>query len=200
MLPTIAIAFGLSADAFAAALGRSAGAAPPRWPEVLRTALLFGSVETLAPLAGWAIGLAASSAVAAVDHWIAFTLLGGIGLHMICRSVGTPRPAAPRRPSRRSRWLVLVATALATSLDALAVGATLALVGSDIVVTAAAIGLVTFVMAAAGTLLGGAASRRLGRYAEAAGGIVLLAIGTGILIDHVGFGGQALAAAAAAVA
>lgn len=195
MFPTIAIAFGLSADAFAAALGRSAGAAAPRWRDVLRTALVFGSVETLAPLAGWAIGLAASSAVAAVDHWIAFAVLSGIGLHMMCRGAGPGDASARGRRGGRRGWLVLAVTALATSLDALAVGATLAMVGGDIVAAAAAIGVVTFVMVAIATALGRAAGHRLGRHAETAGGAVLVAIGTAILVDHVGYGGQALAAA-----
>ncbi len=183
MLAVLAIAFSMSADAFAAALGKGAALDRLRLAEALRTGLVFGAVEAATPMIGWAFGFALSGYVEAVDHWIAFALLGALGLRMIRGSV--LRAAGAPRPERHSLG-VLAMTALGTSIDALIVGVTLALIKSDIVVTALAIGAATFLMATAGVALGRAAGARLGRMAEAAGGFVLIALGTAILFQHLG--------------
>jgi putative Mn2+ efflux pump MntP len=183
MLAIAAIAFGMSADAFAAALGKGAALARCRTIEALRTGAIFGLVEMAITLLGWAAGLAASTYVASVDHWVAFGLLGVLGLRMIYGSA-TRNPAA-ERPHRHS-FLTLAATAIGTSIDALIVGITLAVLDADILTTAIAIGAATFLMTAIGTKLGRFAGARLGSWAEAAGGVVLIAIGTAILIEHLG--------------
>jgi putative Mn2+ efflux pump MntP len=186
MLSTFAIAFSMSTDAFAASLSKGAALHKPKFTEAIRTGFIFGSVEAVTPLIGWACGLAASSYVAAIDHWIAFGLLGAIGLKMIWESLTRP-PKAER--ARRHSLGVLVLTAIGTSLDALAVGVTLALLSADIVVTALAIGGATCLMAALGVMLGRIAGARLGRAAEILGGSVLMAIGTTILLRHLGIWG-----------
>lgn len=183
MYATLAIAFSMSADAFAASLGKGAALHKPRLSEALRTAAVFGVIETLTPVIGWAAGLAASPYVAAVDHWIAFGLLGSIGLKMIWEAYARPDGAA--RPASHG-YLVLIATAIGTSLDAMAIGVTLALLDADIIATALAIGLTTFCLTAIGVLLGRLAGARMGRIAEALGGILLLAIGSHILMQHLG--------------
>jgi len=183
MLALAAIAFGMSADAFAAALGKGAGLARWRMAEALRTGLIFGAIEAVTTLLGGAVGFAASAYVAAFDHWIAFGLLGFLGLRMIRTSLAR-RPIAAR-PHRHS-LLDLSTTALGTSMDALVVGITLALLNSDIMVTALAIGGATFLMSAIGIALGRIAAVRLGGWAEATGGMILIGIGTSILIDHLG--------------
>lgn len=183
MLAAAVIALAMSTDAFAAALGKGAALDRPRLAEALRTGLIFGSVEGVAPLVGWVSGLAAGAYLEAVDHWIAFTLLGLLGVRMI---VAGPAERAGKDRARRHSLPVLAATAFATSIDALAVGLTLALLDADIVVTAAAIGFATFVMATLGVMVGRAAGACLGRAAEAAGGVVLIAVGTSILVQHLG--------------
>lgn len=181
MISTFAIAFGMSADAFAASLGKGAALHRPQLREILRTGLIFGSVESLATVLGWSVGLAASGHVAAVDHWIAFVLLGAIGLKMLWE--GATRPAAAARVQRHS-LRILVLTALGASIDASAVGMTLALIGADIVVTALAVGVTTCVMSGAGMALGRLVGARFGRVAEVFGGLTLIAVGTSILVSH----------------
>jgi putative Mn2+ efflux pump MntP len=171
----------MSADAFAAALAKGAALDRPRLSEALRTGFVFGIIEAITPLIGWAAGLAASSYITAIDHWIAFTLLTALGAKMIWESVR--RPDAPRKPSRHS-LRVLVATAIGTSIDAMAVGVTLAFIDADIVATVLAIGCATFLMTTVGILIGRLMGERFGRIAEAIGGIGLIVIGTKILIEH----------------
>lgn len=149
----------------------------------MRTGIVFGAVETLTPLLGWAFGFVASAYIEAVDHWIAFGLLFAIGCKMVWEAL-TRAPEA--RGIRRHSLAVLVLTALATSLDAFAVGVTLALLSADIVVTALAIGAATFVMASLGLLIGRVVGTLLGRIAEVAAGVCLVAIGTTILTQHLG--------------
>jgi Putative manganese efflux pump len=108
--------------------------------EALRTGFVFGTIEAITPVIGWAVGLAASGYITAIDHWIALTLLAAIGGKMIWESAR--RPDERRKPNRHS-LKILVATAIGTSIDAMAVGVTLAFIDADIVVTALAIGVMT---------------------------------------------------------
>lgn len=181
---TLILALGMSMDAFAASIGKGAVLHRPRFAEALRTGLVFGTVEAATPIAGWALGLSASHYVAAWDHWIAFALLGVLGLRMVHEGFSRPR-LAERRNGRHS-LAVLLATAFATSLDAMAVGVGLALLGADILHTAAAIGVATLVMATAGVMVGRWFGPLVGRGADVFGGLLLIAIGTGILVEHLG--------------
>ena len=183
MLSTFAIAFSMSADAFAASLSKGAALDRPPLKESVRIGVIFGSVEAITPVIGWACGIAASAYVAAVDHWIAFGLLGVIGLKMVWD--GLTRPKHTTRGNRHSlRSLVL--TAIGTSIDALAVGVTLSFVGADILATALAIGAATCFMAGLGVMIGRFVGSQLGRAAEIVGGLVLVMVGTSILMQHLG--------------
>lgn len=177
-----ALSFSMSADAFAAALAKGAALDRTRLGEALRTGAIFGIVEAITPLIGWALGYTASSYIAAVDHWIAFGLLGVIGARMILGAIRHD-PQTCERPKRHG-LLVLVGTAIGTSLDAMAVGVSLALLDGNITIVAAAIGLATFAMVTVGMLLGRLLGARLGRWAEGLGGVTLMAIGTDILMTH----------------
>ncbi len=178
----LALSFGMSVDAFAAALGKGAALDRPRLTEALRTGMVFGVVEAITPMIGWAAGLAASAHVQAVDHWLAFLLLGGIGLHMLWNARTGAGADQPRK--QRHGLRLLLATALGTSLDAMAVGVTLAFLEANILVAAAAIGLATALMATCGMLLGRLLGGRFGRCAEAFGGLALIALGASILLEH----------------
>jgi putative Mn2+ efflux pump MntP len=175
------LALSMSSDAFAAALGKGALLHRPSLGEAFRTGLIFGTVEAVTPVIGWAAGVAASSHIAAVDHWIAFGLLGAIGAKMIWDSFRRPEKA--EKPRQHSLTTLLM-TAVGTSIDAMAVGVTLAIVEADIVVTALAIGGATFAMTTIGILVGRILGAKLGRFAEAAGGAGLILIGAKILIEH----------------
>ena len=180
------IAMAMSTDAFAAAVGKGIALHRPHWSEALRTGLIFGLIEAATPLLGWAIGSVAASYVQAWDHWIAFTLLGLLGLRMVVTAVReSDTPAAAVKPSRHGFW-PLALTGLATSIDALVVGAGLAFVDVGIVPVAAAIGLTTFVAVTCGVMLGRLLGPFAGRWAEAVGGLVLIGIGTAILAQHLG--------------
>lgn len=176
----LVLAFSMSVDAFAVSVGRGAALGRPRYSEALRTGAVFGVVEAITPVIGWAAGVAASGLVEAVDHWIAFALLAGVGLHMLYAAIWKKADAEPVGRS----FYVLVATALGTSLDAMAVGVSLAFLEVNIVVIAIAIGLATFLMSSGGMLVGRLIGERFGRMAEGIAGVALCGLGLSILIEH----------------
>lgn len=174
------LAFSMSMDAFVVSVGRGAALGRPRYGEALRTGAVFGIVEMLTPLIGWGLGVAASQMVETVDHWIAFGLLAAVGIHMLLAALRPREAEAPRRAS----FAVLVVTAIGTSLDAMAVGVSLAFLDVNIWVIALAIGLATFVMSSGGMLVGRFISERWGRVAEGLAGLALMALGLSILLRH----------------
>jgi len=174
----------MSTDAFAAAVGKGAALNKPNWREALRTGLIFGIIEGVTPVIGWALGQVAAPYVTAWDHWIAFVLLTLLGVRMIRAGFAEP-DAAASKPASHSFW-VLAATGFATSIDAMVVGVGLAFMDADIVVTAVAIGVSTFIMVTIGVMLGRVLGLIAGRRAEIAGGILLVGIGCLILYEHVG--------------
>lgn len=182
---TFMLALGLSMDAFAAALAKGAALKRPSVPDALRVGAAFGFFEFATPLLGWALGLGFSSWIAAVDHWVAFFLLGVVGTGMVRQALsGGDEDEAEDGGRRRLGWWALGSAAVATSLDATAVGVTLAFMDVPIVVTAIVIGVVTFWMALGGVYLGRVAGPVIGRRAEGIGGVVLIAIGIKILVEH----------------
>jgi putative Mn2+ efflux pump MntP len=181
---TLAIALAMSTDAFAVAIGKGAALHRPHIKEALRTGLIFGVIEGLTPLVGWAFGKVAAPYVEAWDHWIAFTLLGVLGLRMIHASL-TADDDEEEKPSSHSFWLLAI-TGFATSIDAMVVGASLAFIDANIFTTAGAIGLATFTMVTIGVMLGRGLGHLVGKRAELVGGLVLIAIGGTILYEHIG--------------
>jgi len=185
------LAFSMSADAFAASIGRGA-AHRPNVATALRHGLVFGVIEAITPLIGWALGLIAAGLVETIDHWIAFSLLTLVGGRMVWEATTRDEDDADEPVVRTGRAgaLALVATAIGTSIDAAAIGVSLAFLGVNILVIALSIGAATFVMSTIGMLLGRAAGARLGRIAEIVGGIALVALGSLILMEHLGILGQ----------
>lgn len=177
---TILLAFGMSMDAFAASIGKGATLHKPKFSEAVRTGLIFGAIETLTPLVGWGLGMLASQFILEWNHWIAFILLVFLGGRMIVEGF---RDEACEAPHRHGFWL-LVTTAFATSLDAMAVGVGLAFLQVSIVTTALAIGCATFIMSTLGMMVGRFIGPLLGKRAEILGGIVLIGIGSEILWSH----------------
>jgi putative Mn2+ efflux pump MntP len=151
-----ALSLSLSADSFAASLGRDAGAGRARLLRALRTGAVFAAFETASLSAGWALGAAAGNVFQALDHWIALALLAVFGGRMIRDGLRPADRVEVAMPV--SRPLRLAATALATSIDACAVGASLALAGGSYAISAVTLALVTLAMTVTGSLLG----RRLG--------------------------------------
>ncbi|MEG3176446.1 manganese efflux pump MntP family protein [Sphingomonas sp. RB3P16] len=174
----------LSVDAFAAAVGKGADGQSNRFRDALRVGVVFGVFEAVTPAIGWAVGLALASWIAQVDHWVAFVLLGGVGLNMLWQASKTADPSADAVPAAKGGVGRLVLTALATSIDATAVGVSLAFMHVNILLACLIIGGVTTVVATAGVLIGKHAGPYLGRYAEVLGGVALIVIGSMILYDH----------------
>ena len=183
---TAALSLAMSTDAFAAAVGKGAALHKPQWREALRTGLIFGVIEAITPIIGWALGSVAAPYVEAWDHWIAFSLLGIIGLLMIRNALSDADEE--EAPAQSHSFWVLAVTGLATSIDAMVVGAGLALLGANIVVTAAAIGFSTFVMVTLGVMLGRVLGTIAGRRAVLGGGVVRIISGGVILYEHIGHG------------
>ena len=180
---TILLAFGMSMDAFAASIGKGATLHKPKFSEAVRTGLIFGAIETLTPLVGWGLGMLASQFILEWNHWIAFILLVLLGGRMIVEGFRGDSDEACEAPHRHGFWL-LVTTAFATSLDAMAVGVGLAFLQVSIVTTALAIGCATFIMSTLGMMVGRFIGPLLGKRAEILGGIVLIGIGSEILWSH----------------
>lgn len=189
LLTTILLALGMSVDAFAAALARGAGSLHYTWRQTVKTALIFGIVETITPLIGWLVGSMTQKFIAEYDHWLAFGLLLALGLKMIWGALhDDDDEAAAADKNRTDTTLTLtIITAIATSIDSMVVGVGLAFLDANIWLTALAIGTSTTIMAAVGLRLGRLLGQKIGSRAEMAGGVVLIGIGTFILLEHLGY-------------
>ncbi len=185
LLALVLLALGLSVDAFAAAIGR--GVVAPERPTValaMRTGVIFGLVEMSAPIVGWLLGIAFAGYVEAIDHWIAFVLLVGVGGHMVWEAFEDDDDPEAAEAETKGSVLLLVVTAVGTSIDSMVVGISLALLEVDIRLAAPIIGVTTFTMASIGMYAGKAIGDRLGRRAEIAAGVGLALLGCGILWGH----------------
>jgi putative Mn2+ efflux pump MntP len=180
---TILLAFGMSMDAFAVSISKGATLHKPKFSEALRTGLIFGAIEALTPLIGWGLGMLASQFVLEWSHWIAFVLLVFLGGRMVIEGVRGNSDDDAEPQHRHGFWL-LVTTAIATSLDAMAVGVGLAFLQVNIIATALAIGCATLIMSTLGMMVGRFIGPLLGKRAEILGGIVLIGIGAQILWAH----------------
>lgn len=181
-----ALGASLSVDAFAAALGKGAQAPRTRWRDALRVGAVFGFFEALTPAAGWLLGYLVNDWIADWDHWVSFVLLAVIGGHMIVQSLRGVDAAEAAPAASETNYFRLMLTALATSIDAAAVGVTLALMDVNIAVACIVIGGVTCLVATGGVMLGKRVGPYLGNYAGIVGGVVLAGIGTAILLQHTG--------------
>ena len=181
------LSLAMSTDAFAAAVCKGSALHRPSLKEALRTGLIFGTIEGITPVVGWAIGIAAADYVRAWDHWIAFVMLGILGLRMMKEGLSneddTSQGEAPTKPQSHGFWL-LVVTGFATSIDAMAVGAGLALVDVQIAPVALDIGATTMLMVTLGVLVGRVVGPKLGKRTEVFVGLLLIAIGSAILYEH----------------
>lgn len=179
------LAVALAMDAFAVAVGAGCLLRTPTVGHGVRLAAAFGLFQFFMPVLGWSLGLTVRPFIESWDHWIAFGLLAWIGGGMIRESLQSPRTAAcPGQDPTRGKNLLLLA--VATSIDALAVGLSFSLLHVPVWGAAALIGIVCAVLTGAGFTLGICLARaaRLGAWAELVGGIVLVLIGLKILAEH----------------
>lgn len=183
LLSIVLLGFAMSTDAFAAAIGKGAAMTRPRLIQAMRVGLIFGVIEAITPVIGWLLGKGASHYVEAWDHWIAFTLLLLLGLHMIWNGL-KPESDEPVDEARKHGILGLALTGLSTSIDAMAVGVGLAFIDTPIALVAAVIGVCTFSMVTLGVMLGRALGAVVGKRAEMIGGVILIGVGAVILYEH----------------
>ena len=186
------IAVGLSMDAFAVSVTNGAVTKKVNLPFALRMAACFGLFQAFMPFVGWLVGTAGAGFISSIDHWIALVLLAIIGGQMVRESFS--HDEADSRPGTKEAigLKMLLAMAVATSIDALATGIILpGAVGANSVtlmlISVGIIGLITFALCTAGVFIGKKFGNLLSSKAELAGGIVLIAIGIKIFLDHVVF-------------
>ena len=175
----LVLAVGLSMDAFAVSVCKGLSVSRVRPGHCLICGVYFGGFQALMPLAGWLLGVRFQEMITSVDHWIAFALLSLIGVNMIRESRGESETLdASFSPG------AMLPLAVATSIDALAVGVTFAFLKVPIAPAVLFIGATTFVLSAAGVKVGALFGIRFKSRAELAGGLILIGMGIKILLEH----------------
>lgn len=179
------VAVGLSADAFAVALGKGLQMRRLSMRGLLALAVTFGLFQGLMPVLGWAVATTFADRITSIDHWVAAGLLGAIGAKMLWEALGgeddDEEPGDGTVPLGE-----LLLLGVATSIDALAVGVGFAFLDVSVAGAAVLIGVVTFALSAVGVLVGHRAGVRWRGPAEVVGGLVLIGIGLRILLEHTG--------------
>ncbi|UYL07229.1 manganese efflux pump MntP family protein [Bdellovibrio sp. SKB1291214] len=191
-LSILIMSFSMSADAFAVSISKGVSMKHPSIKEALKVGLLFGAVEAITPLLGWLAGSTASSFIESIDHWVCFVILAIVGGKMIYESLQQDDEEESdeseiKSSSKLGRIGILILTAVGTSIDAAAVGVSMAFMNVNIWTAALSIGAATTMMVTIGMMAGHYLGVKVGKYAEAGGGVALIAIGTHMLLVHLGY-------------
>lgn len=174
---------GLSMDAFAVSVCKGLAMKKATLKAELTCGIWFGGFQALMPLIGFFLGTLFANAIQAFDHWVAFGLLAVIGCNMLKEAFGDEEEAADADMSAKTMFIM----AVATSIDALAVGISLAMAGDvNIFVAVALIGVTTCLLSAVGVAVGNIFGSRYEKKAEIAGGVILILLGVKILLEHLG--------------
>ena len=177
------IAVGLSMDAFAVAVCKGLKMRRLDIGKTAVIALFFGGFQALMPAIGYILGAQFQEAIASIDHWIAFVLLALIGGNMIHEALDNDEEEADASLDVKTMFLL----AVATSIDALAIGITFAFLKVSIIPAVCFIGIVTFIISFAGVKIGNVFGARYKNKAEIVGGVILILLGLKILLEHLGF-------------
>ena len=183
----ILIAVGLAMDAFAVAVCRGLKMKKLNCAHGVVIALFFGGFQAMMPAIGWFLGSRFEQYIISVDHWIAFALLSFIGGRMVYEALKGDKDESCDCCGDRLDLKELTVMAIATSIDALAIGITFAFLRVNIILSASLIGIITFIISFAGVIIGNLFGSKLKSRAEVAGGVILVLIGIKILFDHLGF-------------
>ena len=175
-------AVGLSMDAFAVSICKGLAMKKLSWRKALIIGLWFGGFQALMPTIGYLLGTKFESYVTAIDHWIAFVLLALIGANMIKEVLSKEEEEANDSIDVKTMFLL----AIATSIDALAVGVTYAFLQVQIVPAVTFIGVITFSLSVVGVKIGNVFGLKYKSKAEITGGVILILMGTKILLEHLG--------------
>lgn len=175
------IAVGLSMDAFAVSICKGLAMKKMNWKNAGLAGLYFGGFQMFMPLVGYLLGTGFRDKITSIDHWIAFVLLAFIGINMIKEAFSDEEEADSSFDVK-----TMLILAVATSIDALAVGVTFAFLNVQILPAVSLIGVTTFVLSAVGVRVGNVFGSRYKSKAELAGGIILVLMGVKILLEHLG--------------
>lgn len=175
------LAVGLSMDAFAVAICKGLSTRRARWSDSVVTGLYFGGFQALMPWIGYFLAMRFSALITSFDHWIAFALLGIIGGKMIFESRKDNQQMNPSFGPQ-----TMLPLAIATSIDALAIGVSLAFLGVSIAPVVTLVGTITFLLSALGVKIGRVFGAKYKSNAELAGGLILMLMGLKILLEHLG--------------
>ena len=178
----LVLAAGLSMDAFAVSVCKGLSVPELKPKHALITGLYFGGFQALMPLLGYLLGRQFEALITNIDHWIAFVLLTLIGINMIREAFSGDEESSNDLLDCKTMFPL----AVATSIDALAVGITFAFLNVHIIPAVSFIGVITFIIAAAGVKIGNIFGTRYKSKAELAGGIILILLGVKILLEHLG--------------
>ncbi len=182
LLELFILAVGLSMDAFAVSVCKGLSVRRGSMKQAITVGIWFGGFQALMPFLGYLLGITFSSLITNVDHWIAFVLLAFIGFNMIRES----RSEEENESNDRFDFKTMLPLAVATSIDALAVGVTFAFLQVNIVPAVSFIGCITFILSAIGLKAGNIIGAKNRSRAEFAGGLVLILMGIKILLEHLG--------------
>lgn len=180
------LAAGLAMDAFAVAVCEGVGMKKFNWKRAFIIALFFGGFQALMPLIGWVLGTGFEKYITAFDHWIAFGLLVFLGIKMLVEGIRKKEENNCCREEDKLNLKQLFIMAVATSIDALAVGITFAFLQTEIISAISVIGALTFAISFSGVFIGSKAGTKFSNRAEIAGGVILILIGVKILLEHLG--------------
>lgn len=181
LVELVLIAVGLSMDAFAVAVCKGLAMPKINYKQTLLIAVFFGGFQGLMPLIGWALGTGFEKYITPIDHWIAFLLLAFIGGKMVYEAFNGEEDGECTFSIKE-----LFLLAVATSIDALAVGITFAFLKVNIITSISLIGAITFVLSLIGVMIGHFFGAKFKKTAEIAGGVILILIGLKILLEHLG--------------
>ncbi len=182
VLELLLLSVGLAMDAFAVSVCKGISMKKMNWKKAIIIGLYFGGFQALMPTIGYFLGTAFQSLITSIDHWIAFILLGIIGGGMIKESFGDDEENRNDDVSFKT----MIVLAIATSIDALAIGITFAFLNVNLVLAISLIGIITFILSVFGTKIGNRFGDKYEKKAEFLGGVILVLLGIKILLEHLG--------------
>ena len=182
IIELIVLSIGLAMDAFAVAVCKGLSMTKMKWKNACIVGIYFGGFQALMPLIGYLLGISFQEQIVNIDHWIAFILLGAIGINMIKEAVSNKE----EKQNDSIKFKDMLILAVATSIDALAVGITFAFLKVNIWLAISLIGIITFIISILGVKIGNIFGDKYEKKAEFAGGLILILLGVKILLEHLG--------------
>ncbi len=180
IIELIILSVALAMDAFAVAVCKGLSMKKMNWKKGIIIGLYFGIFQALMPLIGYLLGVSFQKKIQSIDHWIAFILLGIIGINMIKEALSKEKETS----NDSIKFKDMVILAVATSIDALAVGVTFAFLKVNIILAISLIGIITFIISTLGVKIGNIFGDKYEKKAEFAGGLILILLGVKILLEH----------------